>query len=49
MKEKQRIKEVAFVTGLSDTKHLIKTFKTFEGITPKNYQRNLFSEYKIVS
>ena len=49
LKENQSIKEVAFATGFSDTNHLIKTFKTFEGITPKNYQRNLFSEYKIVS
>ena len=49
LKENQSIKEVAFATGFSDTNHLIKTFKTFEGITPKIYQRNLFSEYKIVS
>lgn len=49
LKENQSIKEVAFATGFSDTNHLIKTFKTFEGITPKNYQRNLFSDYKIVS
>ena len=49
LKENQSIKEVAFATGFSDANHLIKTFKTFEGITPKNYQRNLFSEYKIVS
>jgi len=41
LKENQSIKEVAFATGFSDTNHLIKTFKTFEGITPKNYQRNL--------
>lgn len=49
LKENYSIKEVAFATGFSDTNHLIKTFKTFEGMTPKNYQRNLFSEYKIVS
>jgi transcriptional regulator GlxA family with amidase domain len=49
LKENQSIKEVAFGTGFSDTNHFIKTFKTFEGLTPKNYQRNLFSEYKIVS
>lgn len=49
LKENQSIKEVAFATGFSDTNHLIKTFKTFEGTTPKNYQRNLFSDYKIVS
>ena len=49
LKENQSIKEVAFATGFSDANHLIKTFKTFEGITPKNYQRNLFSEYKIVT
>lgn len=49
LKENHSIKEVAFATGFSDTNHLIKTFKTFEGMTPKNYQRNLFSEYKIVS
>lgn len=49
LKENYSIKEVAFATGFSDTNHLIKTFKTFEGMTPKNYQRNLFSENKIVS
>lgn len=49
LKENYSIKEVAFATGFSDTNHLIKTFKTFEGMTPKNYQRNIFSEYKIVS
>ncbi len=49
LKENQSIKEVAFGTGFSDTNHFIKTFKTFEGLTPKNYQRNLFSKYKIVS
>ena len=49
LKENQSIKEVAFATGFSDTNHFIKTFKTFEGLTPKNYQRNLFSDYKIVS
>lgn len=49
LKEDQSIKEVAFATGFSDTNHFIKTFKTFEGMTPKNYQRNLFSDYKIVS
>ena len=49
LKENQSIKEVAFGTGFSDTNHFIKTFKTFEGLTPKNYQRNLFSDYKIVS
>lgn len=49
LKENQSIKEVAFATGFSDANHLIKTFKTFEGITPKIYQQNLFSKYKIVS
>lgn len=49
LKENYSIKEVAFATGFSDTNHLIKTFKTFEGVTPKTYQRNLFSDYKIVS
>lgn len=49
LKENQSVKEVAFATGFSDTNHFIKTFKTFVGITPKNYQKNLFIEYKIVS
>ncbi len=49
LKENQSIKEVAFATGFSDANHLIKTFKTFEGITPKTYQQNLFLKYKIVS
>ena len=49
LKENQSIKEIAFATGFSDTNHLIKTFKTYEGITPKIYQKNLFSGYQIVS
>jgi transcriptional regulator GlxA family with amidase domain len=49
LKENQSIKEIAFATGFSDTNHFIKTFKTFEGVTPKIYQINLFSNYKIVS
>ena len=49
LKEDQSIKEVDFATGFSDTNHFIKNFKTFEGITPKTYQRSLYSDYKIVS
>ncbi|RQO32055.1 AraC family transcriptional regulator [Taibaiella sp. KBW10] len=32
------IKEVAYQTGFADTNYFTKTFKHFEGITPKNYQ-----------
>lgn len=36
------IKETAFQTGFSDTNYFTRVFKQLVGITPKNYQINLF-------
>ena len=40
LKTNRSIKEVAFATGFSDSNHFIKTFKSYEGITPGKYQLN---------
>lgn len=36
------IKETAFQTGFSDTNYFTRVFKQLVGVTPKNYQVNLF-------
>lgn len=36
------IKETAFQTGFSDTNYFTRVFKQLVGVTPKNYQINLF-------
>lgn len=36
---KKSIKEIGFYIGYNDTSYFIRTFKKYEGITPKDYQR----------
>lgn len=36
---KKSIKEIGFSIGYNDTSYFIRTFKKYEGITPKDYQR----------
>lgn len=42
--EQNSIKETAFQTGFSDTNYFTRVFKQLVGVTPKNYQVNLFIE-----
>ena len=37
---KHSIKEIAYITGFTDSNHFIKVFKSYIGKTPKEFQKN---------